>query len=291
MNAGLETDLSGWQDDEIVTASLPDKRLQRRLQRLLEQLSTAPGKPVPAACGDWAATKAAYRFFDNPRVTEHGVLAGHFAATAARCKANDGPILILQDTTEFIYNREAPGKIDFTKTINGGRYKAGQPLFRMAPLACTLSAAILGQTLGMLRKNKNMTQEDMANAMGISISSWGRIEKGESDMSVIELSTAAEIFGTTPAQILDASKAGENEAQLQGVRVVVGAGSDSDLARLFEERGARGGGTSPGRAVIPVKGTFLGGFIGTAVAAVLNRDRDKDFVIPPEANQTYKLTR
>ena len=164
-----------------------------------------------------------------------------------------------------------------------------ETLFRMAPLACTLSAAILGQTLAMLRKNKNMTQEDMANAMGISISSWGRIEKGESDMSVIELSTAAEIFGTTPGQILDASKAGENEAELQGVRVVVGAGSDSDLARLFEESGASGGGTWPGMAVIPVKGTFLGGFIGAAVAAALNRGRDRDFVIPPEANQTYKL--
>ncbi|MER8786056.1 hypothetical protein NKI25_31905 [Mesorhizobium sp. M0808] len=47
------------------------------------------------------AAKAAYRFFDNPRVTEHSVLAGHFAATAARVAASEGPILILQDTTEF----------------------------------------------------------------------------------------------------------------------------------------------------------------------------------------------
>ncbi|MER8615022.1 transposase DNA-binding-containing protein [Mesorhizobium sp. M1216] len=28
-------------------------------------MSVAPGKPIPAACGDWAAAKAAYRFFDN----------------------------------------------------------------------------------------------------------------------------------------------------------------------------------------------------------------------------------
>lgn len=57
------------------------------------------------------------------RVTEHSVLAGHFAATAA----SEGPILILQDTTEFIYSRAQPGKIGFTKTIHAGRYKAGQP--------------------------------------------------------------------------------------------------------------------------------------------------------------------
>jgi hypothetical protein len=151
MQVGSETGQAGWQDAEVAAASIPDKRLQRRLRRLLEQLSAAPGKPVPAACGDWAATKAAYRFFDNPRVTEHGVLSGHFAATAARSKASEGPILILQDTTEFIYSRESPGKIGFTKTINAGRYKAGQPNTRTlcgvlmhSSLAVTTSGTPLG---------------------------------------------------------------------------------------------------------------------------------------------------
>jgi hypothetical protein len=48
-----------------------------------------------------------YRFFDNPRVTEHGALASHSTATAMRCAASEGPILILQDTTEFTYSRGA----------------------------------------------------------------------------------------------------------------------------------------------------------------------------------------
>ena len=95
---------TAWQDEELEEAALPDKRLARRLRRLLDQMSAAPGKPIPATCGDWAATKAAYRFFDNPRFTEHGVLAGHFAATVARVAASEGPILLLQDTTEFIYS-------------------------------------------------------------------------------------------------------------------------------------------------------------------------------------------
>ncbi|WP_247567563.1 transposase DNA-binding-containing protein [Bradyrhizobium sp. 151] len=127
MNVGSEPGPAGWQDAESAATSLPDKRLQRRLRRLLEQLSAAPRKPVAAACGDWAATKAAYRVFDNPRVTEHGVMAGHFAATAARFKAREGPVLILQDTSEFIFSRESPGKIGYTNTINDGCYGAGQP--------------------------------------------------------------------------------------------------------------------------------------------------------------------
>jgi hypothetical protein len=153
MSGGLTTGETGCLDAELVGASLPDQRLARRLRRLLDQLSSAPGQPVPAACGDWAATKAAYRFFDNPRVTEHGVLAGHFAATAARCSAREGPILLLQDTTEFIYSRAKPGKIGFTKTINGGRYKAGQPnvhtlcgVLMHSSLAVSLAGTPLGLT-------------------------------------------------------------------------------------------------------------------------------------------------
>lgn len=81
---------AGWHDDEVVSAGLPDKRLARRFGRLLDEMSAAPGQPVSAACGEWAATKAAYCFFDNSRVTDRGMLAGHFAATAMRCAASEG---------------------------------------------------------------------------------------------------------------------------------------------------------------------------------------------------------
>ncbi|MCX7371958.1 MAG: transposase DNA-binding-containing protein [Alphaproteobacteria bacterium] len=50
---------AAWQEEELSAAALPDRRLARRLRRLLDQLSAAPDKPIPAACGDWAAAKAA----------------------------------------------------------------------------------------------------------------------------------------------------------------------------------------------------------------------------------------
>jgi hypothetical protein len=153
MRDDISSSATTWQEEELSAATLPDKRLAHRLRRLLEQLSAAPGKPIPAACGDWAATKAAYRFFDNPRVTEHGILAGHFAGTAARVAASEGQILILQDTTEFIYSRAQPGKIGFTKTVNAGRYKAGQlktqtlcGMLMHSSMAVTLTGTPLGLT-------------------------------------------------------------------------------------------------------------------------------------------------
>lgn len=49
--------------DDVTYMDLPDARLNERLSRLVEQLSAAPERSIPAACGAWHETKAAYRFF------------------------------------------------------------------------------------------------------------------------------------------------------------------------------------------------------------------------------------
>lgn len=84
------------------------------------------GQSIPQACQDWANTKAAYRFFSNGRVNEHAILKGHFEATQSRVASADGPILILQDTTEFAYQRNKPEPTGFTKSINSGRDNEGR---------------------------------------------------------------------------------------------------------------------------------------------------------------------
>ncbi|MDP4006205.1 transposase DNA-binding-containing protein [Methylobacterium sp. NEAU K] len=96
MSGGVVAGDAGWQDAELACTSLPDQRLGRRLRRLLDQPSSAPGQPVPAAC---------------------------------------------------------PGKIGFTRTINGGRDKAGQPnvltlcgVLMHSSLAVSLAGTPLGLT-------------------------------------------------------------------------------------------------------------------------------------------------
>lgn len=115
-----------WAEREVDEGAFKDARLGRRCAGLLKQIGDAMGESIPYACQDWANTKAAYRFLSNARVDEADILSGHFAATRARCDAFEGPILLLQDTTEFSYQRADVKGIGITKSVNSGRDKQGR---------------------------------------------------------------------------------------------------------------------------------------------------------------------
>ena len=114
-------------------------------------MGAAIGASLPLACQDWANTKAAYRFFSNGRVGEEEILSGHFRSTRDRIAAAGGTILVLQDTTEFTYQREHPGAIGVTYSVNSGKNKAGRlrthtvcGLLMHASLAVTTDGLPLG---------------------------------------------------------------------------------------------------------------------------------------------------
>jgi hypothetical protein len=111
--------MDAWVERELAASVLPDERLKSRLGQLLGDLGTRIGHTLPTACQDWAATKAAYRFFDNPRVDDQAVLAGHFAATAGRFAAAPGPVLVLHDTTEFSFTRNTPDGVGYLSYVKG----------------------------------------------------------------------------------------------------------------------------------------------------------------------------
>lgn len=104
----MPPDSKSWIDRELAASKFKDKRHRARLRRIVAQLDSAVGEPIPLACADWANTKAAYRFLSNENVSESEILAGHFASTGDRIRATDGPILIIQDTTEFVFKRPRP---------------------------------------------------------------------------------------------------------------------------------------------------------------------------------------
>ncbi|HVT30314.1 MAG TPA: IS4 family transposase [Lacipirellulaceae bacterium] len=113
MTRAEQEDDTSWLEQEIERSRFRDARLRKRFGLLLERLWKGMGQTIPLACQDWANTKAAYRFMDNDRVNEQDILSGHFQATAQRFSTTDGPILVLQDTTSFSYERERPELIGY----------------------------------------------------------------------------------------------------------------------------------------------------------------------------------
>ena len=88
-----------WAQEEMATADLGDVRLNARAGKVLEQLGAHPQCSIPNACGGWAETMGAYRFFDNDKATFESVQAPHRDATLERMAACP-VVLLAQDTTE-----------------------------------------------------------------------------------------------------------------------------------------------------------------------------------------------
>ena len=92
-----------WAAHEFAHAPLPDARLVQRLITVATDFAQQPTAPLPQACGTWAKTKAAYRFFDNDTVEPPVLLAAHVQATVARARAHP-VVLCAQDTTTLNYS-------------------------------------------------------------------------------------------------------------------------------------------------------------------------------------------
>lgn len=93
-----------WAVEEMKSAELNDKRLNDRLTRILSDLGDRPTTSIPAACGGHAEMIAAYRFFDNERVTYEKVLEPHYERTLERMAAQR-VVLLPQDTTQLDLTR------------------------------------------------------------------------------------------------------------------------------------------------------------------------------------------
>lgn len=141
-------DNASWVAGEVAGCEFRDARLGKRLGSLLHRLGGSIGGTIPFACQDWANTKAAYRFLSNDDVDEQGILAGHFQATRDRVQASCGPLLILQDTTEFSYKRDKPELIGFRGKTPGRRDATGRPkLYTTSGILMHSSLAVTTQGL------------------------------------------------------------------------------------------------------------------------------------------------
>jgi hypothetical protein len=105
----------------MMNSMFGDVRLDKRLERLTEQLSIIPMARLPQALTDWSSLKAGYRFVNNERVTHAGIIELERRVTGQRAAAAGGDVILaVQDTTTFNFaNRVALsglGVLDDNKT-------------------------------------------------------------------------------------------------------------------------------------------------------------------------------
>ena len=111
-----------WAATEFESIDLGDPRRNRRAIRFIESLSAKPTASIPHACGDWADTMAAYRFFGNEDIEWADILAPHIQSSIARMTAHE-TVLCIQDTTELDFNgQEASGLGPLSYEAQRGMY-------------------------------------------------------------------------------------------------------------------------------------------------------------------------
>lgn len=96
--------MNDWVVEEMQALDLGDQRLEERACKILRDFSQHPNASIPEFCDDWAATRAAYNFFNNAGVEAHAVLAAQRQASLRRMKGH-ALVLALQDTTSFDFSR------------------------------------------------------------------------------------------------------------------------------------------------------------------------------------------
>src|SRR5690606_26978366 len=98
------------------------------------------------------------------------------------------------------------------------------------PSGATSFSAVVGAVIASLRKNRvNLNQSDMASAIGATVSTWSRIETGETAMTLEQLALAAEKLDIPPSAILIAAEKMVSELRDKGIETEAKRVSKEDI--------------------------------------------------------------
>jgi hypothetical protein len=169
--------MGSWTGDEFADIDFNDERLSQRFSSLVDKLSDRAGQSIQLACEDWSNTKAAYRFFSNPKVTANTICGIHAGSTGQRInsiiKEPSSFVLAVQDTTYLNYSYQPKtlglGEISNFKGHSGKQVKtvgfilhsslalteAGVPLGLIDQKLWTRAPSKIGN---IIKSGKNMTR-------------------------------------------------------------------------------------------------------------------------------------
>ncbi len=91
-----------WAQSQFTSAKLGDRRRTQRLVKIATHLAQSPGGTLPQAFPEWSDLKAAYRFFNQPKISFQEIQRPHWERTRAACQ-EPGQYLLIEDTSELDY--------------------------------------------------------------------------------------------------------------------------------------------------------------------------------------------
>lgn len=94
---------------EFEALDFKEKRLTRRFFQVMTAFSKRPGDTIAGACGNWQASKAAYRLLSHRKFDREQVLDHHREKTIERMKGHE-VILAIQDTSAISYQSHLNAK-------------------------------------------------------------------------------------------------------------------------------------------------------------------------------------
>ena len=90
-----------------------------------------------------------------------------------------------------------------------------------ASLNQTTYSAVVGRILAMRREQLGLEQVDIARRLGVSQSTWSRLERGETAITVEMLAKVAEALDTAPGHILGEAEQAKNGLAQMGFNVLL----------------------------------------------------------------------
>lgn len=105
----IQESMLSWIQHEFDGTSTGDKRLDDRLKKLANQFMAQPQAPINQACENSKDIKAAYRFFQNEKVTAEKILESHQRCTVERA-SHFKTVFLIQDSAELDYTHHPKTK-------------------------------------------------------------------------------------------------------------------------------------------------------------------------------------
>lgn len=136
--------MQSWAAEELKYANLPDKRLNKRLVKIVSNLAEKPNATIPEASQDWANTKATYNFWDSERIEYEQIIDAHTRKTAQRAQS-ENIILAIQDTTDFNFTHHRGKTWD-----KGFGQTCSQKYVRGLKVHSVMASTVTGVPLGIL---------------------------------------------------------------------------------------------------------------------------------------------